>query len=81
MGLGKQCEHRITESFTELLWELCSVILVEEVPNRNCFRINSLVLPLLVFFGKTARTTTKQKKGVFVPAEPLNSQEKRGKML
>ena len=44
MGLGKYCEHRITESFTELLSELCSVILVEELPNRNCFGINSVIL-------------------------------------
>ena len=35
--------HRITESLTELLWELYSVILVEELPNRNCFGINSVI--------------------------------------
>ena len=44
MGLGKYCEHRITESFTELLWELHSVILVEKLPNRNYFGINSVIL-------------------------------------
>ena len=35
--------HRITESLTELLWEFYSVILVEELPNRNCFGINSVI--------------------------------------
>ena len=36
--------HRITESLTELLWELYLVILVEELPNRNCFGINSVII-------------------------------------
>ena len=35
--------HGITESLTELLWELYSVILVEELPNRNCFGIDSVI--------------------------------------
>ena len=34
LGLGKKCEQRITESLTELSWELYSVIWVEEWPNR-----------------------------------------------
>ena len=42
-GLGKWCEHRITESLTELLWELHSVILAEESPNGNYFGINSVI--------------------------------------
>ena len=29
---------------TELFWELCSVMSVEEVLNRNCFGINSVIL-------------------------------------
>ena len=29
---------------TEMLWELCSVVLVEELPNRNCFGIHSVIL-------------------------------------
>ena len=29
---------------TESFWELSSVISVEEVPNRNCFGINSVIL-------------------------------------
>ena len=40
-GLGKKCEQRITESLTELFWELYSVIWVEEWPNRNCFGLSS----------------------------------------
>ena len=35
--------HRITEPLAELLWELYSVILVEELPNRNSFGINSVI--------------------------------------
>ena len=46
IGLGKSCEHRITESLTELFWEFYSVISVEEFPNRNCFGIN-----LVIFLG------------------------------
>ena len=40
---GKKSEQRITESLTELFWELYSVICVEELPNRNCFGINSVI--------------------------------------
>ena len=40
LGLGKKCEQRITESLTELFWELCSVVWAEELPNRNRFGIN-----------------------------------------
>ena len=68
--------HRITESLTELLWELYSVILVEELPNRNCFGINSVIflcamvfsrkiilgklLPVLVFTGTAPATRQHQ---------------------
>ena len=44
LGLGKQCEQRITESLTKLLLELYSVIWAEELPNRNCFRIKSVII-------------------------------------
>ena len=47
LGLGKKCEQRITESLTEslteLFWELYSSIWVEELSNRNCFGINSVI--------------------------------------
>ena len=43
IGLSKKCEQRITESLTELFWKFYSVILVEELPNRNCFGINSII--------------------------------------
>ena len=56
ISLGNHCESWITETFwvhlTEMFWELYSVILVEELPNRNYFRINpviflcTMVLPL-----------------------------------
>ena len=29
--------------FTKMFWQLCSVIAVEELPNRNCFRINLVI--------------------------------------
>ena len=34
----------MTVSLTELLWELYSVILVEELPSQNCFGFNSVIL-------------------------------------
>ena len=37
LDVSKKCEQRTTESLTELFWELCSVIWVEELPNWNCF--------------------------------------------
>ena len=43
LGLSKKCEQRITESLTELFWEFYSVIWVEDLPNRNCLRINLVV--------------------------------------
>ena len=44
LGLGKKSEQRIAESLTELLWELYSVVWVEELPNRNCFGIDSVIV-------------------------------------
>ena len=41
LDLSKKCEQRITESLSELFWEFYLVIWVEELPNRNCFGINS----------------------------------------
>ena len=57
-GLGKTCEHRITESLTEWFWEFYSVIWVEEVPNRNHFGINSVIFFVcngVVFWGLQTR--------------------------
>ena len=39
------------------------------------------VLPFHFFFRKIARKTPKEKQGFFVPAEPLESLEKKGKTL
>ena len=50
-GLGKKREQRITESLTELFWELCSVILVEELPHRNCFGIISVIFLCVMVFS------------------------------
>ena len=47
-GLGKKSEQRITESLTELLWELYSGIWVEELLNRNCFGIDSVTFLCLM---------------------------------
>ena len=51
IGLGKKCEQRITESLTELLWELYSVIWVEGLPNRNCFGVNSVIFLCVLEMG------------------------------
>ena len=59
LDLGEQCEQRITESLTELLLELYSVIWVEEFPNRNCFGI-TLVIILCVM----VQISRSQEKGV-----------------
>ena len=48
--LGKKCEQRISESLTELLWELYSVVWVEELPNRNSFGIDSVIFLCAMVF-------------------------------
>ena len=50
VSLGNKCEEEIAESLTELFWELFSVIWVEELPNRNCFRINSVIILCAMVF-------------------------------
>ena len=53
LGLGKQCEQKITESLCELFWELYSVFWLEELPNRNCFGINSVIFLCVMRFSIT----------------------------
>ena len=56
MSLSKNCEQWIAESLGlpyRNVWELCSVMPVEELPNRNCFRITSVVfLCVIVLNGE-----------------------------
>ena len=43
--------------FTEIFWELYSVILVEELPNRNCFGINLVIILCAMVFVCQSKLT------------------------
>ena len=69
----------MTESLTELFTELCSVMLVEELPNRNCFGINSLiVLCVMVSVGASYPTDVQLDMRATIPGRklPLETLEK-----
>ena len=52
--------------FTEIFWELCSVISVEELPNRNCFGIHSvIILCAMVFSGSGKSPALPKKRGSY----------------
>ena len=48
--------HWVTKSLTESLWKLYLVILVEELPNRNCFGIDSVIFCVEWNFGPPLRS-------------------------